>query len=87
MKNGLNPHDFGCGISHSFVFCLGTEWEIVFYFLAHQEMRLGPKNTAKPPVDFLSSVHPAQSAFEKALAIVEADCRICRPVLRVCYRK
>jgi hypothetical protein len=55
--------------------------------LAHQEMRLGPKNTAKPPVDFLSSVHPAQSAFEKALAIVEADCQICRPVLRVCYRK
>jgi hypothetical protein len=52
------------------------EWDIIFCFLAYQEMRLGPKNTAKPPVDFQSSVHPAQSASENALTIVEAECRV-----------
>jgi hypothetical protein len=50
--------------------------DTIFCLLVHQEMRLGPKNTAKHHVDFLSSVHPAQSTSEKALTIVDADCRI-----------
>jgi hypothetical protein len=52
------------------------ERDTVFYFLAHQEMRLGPKNTSKPPVDFRSSMHPTQSASENMLTIVEAECHI-----------
>jgi hypothetical protein len=36
-------------------------------FRALQEIRLEPKNTAKPPVDRLSSTLPAQSASENAL--------------------
>jgi hypothetical protein len=47
--------------------------DTVAYFLALQEIRLGPKYTAKPPVDLLSSTHPAQSASEKALMRVEND--------------
>jgi len=33
--------------------------ETVACFLALHEIRLDPKNTAKPPVDLLSSGHPA----------------------------
>jgi hypothetical protein len=47
--------------------------DIVPCFFACQETRLHPKNTAKPHVDFLSSMHPAQSASENALTRVEAD--------------
>jgi len=47
--------------------------DTVAYFLAHQDIRLLPKNTAKPPVERLSSGHPAQSASEKALTRVELD--------------
>jgi hypothetical protein len=39
--------------------------------------------TAKPPVDFLSSVHPAQSALENELTIVEGDDRIINTVYGV----
>jgi hypothetical protein len=49
------------------------ERETVFYFLAHHEIKFGPKNTAKPPVDFLSSEQPAQLASEKALTIDDGD--------------
>jgi hypothetical protein len=42
-------------------------------FLALQEIKLGPKYTANPPVDLLSSTHPAQSASEKALTNIEDD--------------
>jgi hypothetical protein len=52
------------------------ERDTIFCFLTHQEMRLSPKNIAKPPVDFQSFVHPAQSASENALTIVEAKCHI-----------
>jgi hypothetical protein len=47
--------------------------EIVFYFFTHHEMRLGPRNTTKAPDDFQSSMHPAQSALENALTMVDQD--------------
>jgi hypothetical protein len=49
------------------------ELETVFYFLALHEIRLRPRKAAKPPVDFLSSMHPAQSVSEKALTMVDDD--------------
>jgi hypothetical protein len=42
-------------------------------FLACQKTRLDLKNTAKPPVDFLSSMLPVQSASKKALTRVDDD--------------
>jgi hypothetical protein len=47
--------------------------DIVFCFFAHQDIKFGPKKTAKPPVDFLSSEQPAQSASENALTRVEVE--------------
>ena len=47
--------------------------ETVACFLALQDIRLGPKYTAKPPVDLLSSMQPAQSASENALTKIEED--------------
>lgn len=52
-------------------------------FLAHQEIKLGPKKTAKPPVDLLSSKQPAQSESEKALTRVDDDLLKVSPVLKV----
>jgi hypothetical protein len=57
--------------------------DTVACFLALQEIILGPKNTAKPPVDLLSSTQPAQSACEKALIRVEGDLPKVNPVLVV----
>jgi hypothetical protein len=61
--------------------------DMVFCFLAHQDIKLGPKKIAKLPVDFLSSKQPAQLASEKALTRVEEDHRIWSPKLIVCLRK
>ena len=53
--------------------------ETVGCFLAVQEIKLSPRNTAKPPVDLLSSTQPAQSALENALTSVDLDLRILSP--------
>ena len=50
--------------------------DTVACFLALQETRLDPKNTAKPPVDLLSSAHPVQSASEYAVTSKEEDLTI-----------
>jgi hypothetical protein len=48
-------------------FAYVLEQETVVYFLALQEIKLGPKNIAKPLVKYLPSRQQAQSASEKAL--------------------
>jgi hypothetical protein len=52
-------------------------------FRALQEIKLGPKNTSKPPIDLLSSRQPAQSASKKALSKLEADFGNVRPTFKV----
>jgi hypothetical protein len=47
--------------------------DTVCCFRVVYDIRLGPKNIAKPPVDLMSSMHPVQSASEKALIKVDAD--------------
>jgi hypothetical protein len=59
--------------------------DIVLYFLALQEIKFEPKNTAKPPVDLLSSMLTGQSASENALTRVESDFRIFNPTLEDCF--
>ena len=47
--------------------------DTVACFFAHHDIKLGPKNTANPSVERLSSTHPAQSESEKALTSVDDD--------------
>jgi hypothetical protein len=61
--------------------------DTVFYFLAHQDIKLGLKKIAKPLVNFLSLKQPVQSASEKALTSVEADLRMSSPKWLVCLTK
>jgi hypothetical protein len=55
----------------------------VAYFLAHQEIRFEPRNTANLPVDRRSSTQPTQSTSEKALTNIEEDRLIFSPNFKV----
>ena len=57
--------------------------ETVACFRAHHDIKLGPKQIEKPPVEHLSSRQPAQSESEKALTSVEDDLLKLRPILNV----
>jgi hypothetical protein len=59
--------------------------DIVLYFLALQEIKFEPKNTAKPPVDLLLSMLSAQSVSENAQTRVEFDFLIFNPSLEDCF--
>jgi hypothetical protein len=60
--------------------------DTIFCFLAHHDIKFGPKNIANPPVDFRSSMHPAQSASEKALTIIDGERRIIKAEFMVYFR-
>jgi hypothetical protein len=63
---------------------LHLQWldlETVTCFLALYDIRLEPKKIATPPVECLSSSHPAQSALEKALTSRELVLFILSPSL------
>jgi hypothetical protein len=47
--------------------------DTVLCFPTLHDMRLDSRNTAKPPVDLLSSKLSTQSTFEKALTRVDSD--------------
>jgi hypothetical protein len=47
--------------------------EMMACFLELHEMRLDPRKTAKPHVDFLPIGYPAQPAFENPLRIKDDD--------------
>jgi hypothetical protein len=50
-----------------------VERETIACFLAFQEFRFGPINTAKPTVEYLPSRQLAQSAYEKTLESVDEE--------------
>lgn len=56
-----------------------VDHDIVACFFAHHDIRFGPKKTANPLVERLSSIHPAQSESEKALTRVYEDLVNVRP--------
>jgi hypothetical protein len=54
--------------------------EMVGCFLALHEIKFKPRKMTKPPVDLLSSKHPAQSASKKSLTSMEGDLTIYNPI-------
>ena len=57
--------------------------DTVACFLAHHEIKFGPRNMENPPVDLLSSTHPAQTESEKALTNVDDDLLKVKPSPKV----
>lgn len=53
-------------------------------FLAHRDIRNGPRKTAEPLVDLLSSKHLTQSACEMALTNIDLDLLNMTPVTAEC---
>jgi hypothetical protein len=48
-----------CNSSIALYSALVLDLDTIFCFLAHHDIKFGPRKTANPPVDFLSSMHPA----------------------------
>ena len=71
--------------ANALYFASVLDLETVAYFLALQDIKFGPKKTAKPPVERLSSRQPAQSDSEKALISVEDDLLKFRPTFSVFF--
>jgi hypothetical protein len=57
--------------------------ETVDCFCALHDIRFDPIKTANPPIDLLSSRHPAQSASENPLTTIDGDLVIRSPKSKV----
>jgi hypothetical protein len=69
----LNPHHLYSALARALYSASVLEQDTVACFLVHHEIRLQPRNTAKPPVEQRSSTQPVQSAYENALTIIELE--------------
>jgi hypothetical protein len=83
-KHCLNPHNLN---RTSAIALYYASVRYCLAFLAHHEIKFGPKKIAKPWVDFLSSLHPAQSASENALIMVDEDHRMRIDMSILSFRK
>ena len=71
--------------ANALYFASVLDLDTVACFRAHQDIKFGPKNTTKPPVEHLSSRQPAQSESENALTRVKGDLLKFSPKFRVCF--